>query len=294
MKQASTYSVFRDVLASLGAKYKNVVVLSLDSGSGSPADRFRKLFPARHFHLGNASSQTISLAAGMAVSGKIPLVCGNELFSCSHFFHQMQNLACPSNLNIKIIGMSVSFYEDIAILRPLPNMKIACPADTRECQSACEVMLEDFGPMYLRLSNDPVPRIYDDTYQFSFGKINALAEGDDAIIFAAGSSVSKALQASSLLREGGIYVAVVNVASIKPIDTEGITAYASRTQCVFTLEDHNIVGGLGSAISEILSEKSPRCVYRMGFDLNSEDVSETIQKILGEKCHIFQKSALPL
>lgn len=294
MEQAiSTLSVFRDVLASLGAKYKNVVVLSMDSGSISPAVRFRKLFPARHFHVGNAVSQVMSLASGMAVAGKIPVICGNMLFSCGDFFHHIRSV-CISNLNIKIIGVSASMREDIAIMRPMTNMKIVCPADFRECVSVCDAIFADFGPTYLRLGRKPVPRIYDDTFMFSFGKMSVVSAGDDAVIFATGSSVDKAIDASSLLRKDGLYVAVVNVSSLKPLDKEGVVEYSQKAKRVFTLEDHSVIGGLGSAVCEILSERAPCFVYRMGFGLDSSAVAKTIKEILAFRCQVFQKSPLPL
>jgi len=276
-KSHSTQSVFVDSLIKFGGKYKNFVVLDGNVSSKLGMDAFDKVFVDRHFKFGNVLDGMVGAAAGFVVRGRFPFVCGyaSRLLAGSH--DVIRNFICSSNLNVKFVGVNSGLLngedggiyqalDDLALASLIPNMKVICPADVVEAKKAIEFMMLDYGPTYLRLFNSPLPDLYDDKYEFVIGKGNIYKFGSDVCIFAVGSAVHTALEASRILERDGISTMVVNMASISPIDEALIVESAKAVNFVFTVEDHSVVGGLGDKVSSVLAEFYPTRVYKIGVD----------------------------
>lgn len=271
----ATRSAFGEGIVSLGEKYKNIVVLDADLAGSLKTVNFSKQFPDRHFDFGVAEASMTGAAAGFALRGKIPFICTFAVFATGRVFDQIRCSICYPNLNVKIIGSHAGIFtgedgathqatEDIALMRSLPNMKVFCPADAIETKKMLQAAVDDFGPAYIRLGRGGVPVLYDESYPFEIGKGNILREGKDIAIFATGTVVSTSLEAASALEKDGISAKVVNISTIKPIDEDLIVEVAKKVNTIFTVEDHSVFGGLGSAICEVLSENYPKKVHRIG------------------------------
>ena len=279
MGKRATRESYGLALAEFGEKY-DIVVLDADLSKSTKTETFQKKFPDRFFNTGIAEANMMSTAAGLATCGKIVFASSFAMFAAGRAFEQIRNSICYPNLNVKIgashAGISVGedgathqCLEDIGIMRTIPNMVIINPADHAEAILAVEAAIKHDGPVYLRFGRLAVPEVFDrDTYKFEIGKGVEIKEGTDATIIATGLMVAEAIEAAKILEDEGISVRVINMATIKPIDAEIIVKAAKETGAIVTAEEHNIIGGLGSAVSEVLCENCPVPLKRVG----TEDV----------------------
>ncbi len=271
----ATREAYGAALAEFGAKYENLVVFDADLAEATKTIKFKKAFPERFFDCGIAEGNMISVAAGLATTGKIPFVSSFAMFSAGRAFEQIRNSVGYPHLNVKIgathAGISVGedgathqCLEDIALMRSIPGMTIINPADATEARLAVEAAIKFDGPVYLRFGRLAIPVIFDESYKFEIGKGVKLTEGNDVTIVATGLMVHEALTAAELLKKEGISARVINIATIKPLDKEIILTAAKETGAIVTAEEHNIIGGLGSAVCELLAEELPTPVIRVG------------------------------
>ena len=275
LKKKATRESYGEALAELGDKYDNLYVFDADLAAATKTGIFKKKFPDRFFDCGIAESNMMGVAAGMAATGKIPFASTFAMFAAGRAFEQIRNSICYPCLNVKIgathAGISVGedgathqCLEDIGIMRTLPNMVIINPADDTEARAAVEAAVKHYGPVYLRFGRLGVPVLFGDDYKFEIGKGVQLKDGDDVSICATGLMVGYALEAAELLKADGINARVINIHTIKPIDKEIISKAAYETGAIVTCEEHNIIGGLGSAVSEVVCETTPVPVLRVG------------------------------
>ena len=276
VKKIATRDSYGNALAELGKEYDNLVVLDADLAGATKTSVFQKAFPERHIDCGIAEANMTGIAAGMATCGKIPFASSFAMFSAGRAFEQVRNSIGYPHLNVKIgathAGISVGedgathqCNEDLALMRTIPGMVIINPADDVEARAAVRAACEYVGPVYLRFGRLPIPVINDEaTYRFEIGKGVILKAGTDVTIVATGLCVSESLEAAKLLEEEGISAQVINIHTIKPLDEELIVAAAKKTKKVVTVEEHSIIGGLGGAVSELLSEKAPTQMLRIG------------------------------
>lgn len=273
----ATRAAYGAALADLGEKY-DFVVMDADLSGSTQTAVFAKKFPERFLNCGIAEQNMISVAAGIATTG-IPVFASSfAMFAVGRAYEQIRNSVGYPGLNVKICashagitvgedGATHQYCEDMAVLRTIPNLMIINPADAVEAYAAVEAILKYDGPVYLRLGRYAVPVVFDEKdYKFEFGKGVVIEDGDDAVIFATGIMLAAALEARELLKADGIDAAVVNIHTIKPIDKELVLKYAAKTRKVVTAEEHTIVGGLGSAVAEVLSENLPTKMARVGVE----------------------------
>ena len=271
----ATRESYGEALLELGKENKNVVVLDADLSSATKTNLFAKEFPNRFFDMGIAEQNMMSTAAGIATCNKIPFASTFAVFAAGRAYDQIRNSICYPNLNVKICathagitvgedGATHQMIEDISLMRTLPNMKVMSVCDDRETKWAVNEISKIDGPCYLRLARVATPDIYDENQKFEFGKGIQIGNGTDATIFATGVTVSEALKAKEELVKRGIDVRVVDIHTIKPIDKDLIVKCAEETNKLISIEDHSIIGGLGSAISEVLTEFYPKKLIRLG------------------------------
>ena len=271
----ATRESYGEALLELGKENKNVVVLDADLSSATKTNLFAKEFPNRFFDMGIAEQNMMSTAAGIATCNKIPFASTFAVFAAGRAYDQIRNSICYPNLNVKICathagitvgedGATHQMIEDISLMRTLPNMKVLSVCDDRETKWAVNEISKIDGPCYLRLARVATPDIYDENQKFEFGKGIQIGNGTDATIFATGVTVSEALKSKGELANKGINVRVVDIHTIKPIDKDLIVKCAEETNKLISIEDHNIIGGLGSAISEVLTEFYPKKLIRLG------------------------------
>lgn len=271
----ATRDAYGDTLAELGAENKDIVVLDADLSSSTKTCVFAKKFPERFFDMGIAEQNMIAVAAGLSFAGKIPFASSFAMFAVGRAFEQVRNAVCHNGANVKIAathsgltvgedGASHQSLEDIACMRAIPKMKVIHPCDGVSTKKIIRAVAADIGPAYVRLSRPKFPVIYDDSYEFAFGKGTIVADGADAAIFAIGVEVSEALKAAEALKAKGIGAAVIDMASIKPLDAALVEKYARKTGAIVTAEEHSIIGGLGGAVCETLGETYPVPVMRIG------------------------------
>ena len=263
-------------LVAAGKKNKDVVALDADLSDSTRSEWFKKEFPERFFSMGIAEQDMIGTAAGLALSGKIPYASSFAIFG-QRAFELTRNILSRNKINVKITGSHAGLFtgedgksaqaiEDISLYRTLPNFIVIQPADAIEAEKAVMALLDYKGPSYMRTLRNPLPIIHEDNYKFKIGKGEILKKGNDAVIFATGTMVHEALKASEELKKDNIDIFLVNIHTIKPIDKELIIDLAKKTNCVITAEDHNIIGGLGSAVAEVLSENYPCIMKRIGME----------------------------
>ena len=273
-QKTATREGYGKALLELGRKNKNVVVVDADLGDSTKAEYFGKEFPERFFTVGIAEQNMIGVAAGISVTGKIPYASTFAIFS-ERAFELVRNVVARNKLNVKICGShagittgedgkSAQAIEDIAIYRALPNMVVLQPADSVEAEKMVFALADYSGPSYMRVHRTAFPVLHSSDYKFAIGKGEVLREGKDAVIFASGTMVHESLKAYDILKNKGVNVYVVNISTIKPIDSGLIIELAKKTNCVITAEDHNIIGGLGSAVAEVLGENYPCKMKRVG------------------------------
>lgn len=249
-------------------KNPNVVVLEADLGNATKSNAFKEVAPERYFNMGISEQDLIGTAAGFAAAGKIPLASTFAVFATGRAFEQVRNSVCYPKLNVKICathagltvgadGGSHQAIEDISLMRTLPNMTVINPADAKEAEAAVLAAIDYQGPVYIRLGRAETKDIHDDSYHFEWGKAEVLRQGSDVSIFATGIMTAKALDAAEMLAKQGIQAEVINVHTIKPLDEETVIASAKKTGKVVTAEEHSIIGGLGSAVAEVLARQCP-------------------------------------
>lgn len=274
MESIATREAYGKTLVEL-VENKDIVVLDADLAGATKTAMFKKACPERFFDMGIAEGDMMGTAAGLAVSGKIPFASTFAIFAAGRGFEQIRNSICYPNINVKIAathagvtvgedGGSHQAIEDISLMRSLPNMVVLNPADAVEARQMVLAAAKYVGPMYLRFGRAATPVIHDDSYKFEIGKGEVVKEGKDVSIIATGIMVAKALEAAETLKEEGIDAEVINISTIKPLDNELVLASAKKTGKVVTAEEHSIIGGLGSAVCELLSEEYPVKVTRIG------------------------------
>ena len=274
-KMIATRDAYGEALKELGAINKDVVVLDADLSGSTKTGVFQKEYPNRFFNVGIAEQNLIGTAAGLATAGKIPFASTFAMFATGRSFEIIRNSVCYPELNVKIAathagltvgedGATHQALEDISIMRSLPNMIVLNPADAVETRQCILKAAEYNGPVYIRLGRSGVPVIFDESYEFEIGKANELKEGRDVTIIATGIMVARALEASEELAKENISARVINMSTIKPIDQDIIIKAAKETKGIVTAEEHSIIGGLGSAVAEVVGENHPTKVLRIG------------------------------
>ena len=276
VKKIATRESYGNALVEMGKKYENLVVLDADLAAATKTGIFKKAFPERHIDCGIAECNMAGIAAGLAATGKIPFMSSFAMFAAGRAYEQVRNSIGYPHLNVKIgathAGISVGedgathqCNEDIALMRAIPGMVVINPSDDVEAHAAVAAACEYEGPVYLRFGRLAVPVINDrPDYKFEIGKGVTLREGKDLTIIATGLPVAASLEAAEMLEKDGISAKVINIHTIKPLDTELIIAAAKETGKVVTIEEHSVIGGLGSAVCECLSEHAPTPVMRIG------------------------------
>ncbi len=275
-KMVATRDAYGEALIELGKENDKVVVLDADLSKSTKTHGFSKAFPERFFNVGIAEQNLMGMAAGLASAGKIPFASTFAMFATGRAFEIIRNSVCYPKLNVKICathagitvgedGASHQSLEDISCMRSIPNMTVIVPADGVETKKAIHAISKYNGPVYVRLGRSAVPTLNDEaSYQFEIGKGVLLKDGKDLTIVATGIMVSKALEAAKRLEEKGIDARVINIHTIKPMDASLITQAAKETGAILTVEEHNIIGGLGSAVAETLVENYPVPMKRIG------------------------------
>ena len=275
VKKIATRESYGKTLVELGAKMPNLVVLDADLAGSTKTGEFQKVYPDRFFDCGIAEGNMMSIAAGLAAAGMVPFASSFAMFASGRAYEQIRNSIGYPRLNVKIgashAGISVGedgashqCLEDLALMRMIPGMVVMCPADDTEARKAVKAAVEHDGPVYIRFGRSPVPVVFDEDYDFQIGKGSILREGKDVSIIANGLCVASAIEAAEMLAKDGIDAEVVNICTIKPLDDDLIVQTASKTGRVVTVEEHSIIGGLGGAVAECLSEKCPTKMYRIG------------------------------
>lgn len=301
---------YGNTLVELGKDDPRIVVLDADLGGSTMGKMFEQAYPDRHFEMGIAEADMTSVAAGLAQTGKIPFTNSFAAFAAGRAYDQVRQTIAIGKLNVKICGSSSGLsdfgdgathqcIEDMAIMRAIPNMTVLCPADANETVEAVKAMVEMKGPCYIRLNRNDYPNVTEEGQPFQIGVPKILKEGEDVVVFATGYMVGQAIKAAEEL-EGKISVKVVNVSTIKPLTSEKILEAAGKCKAIVTAEEHNVIGGLGSAISETLC-KDPRPIEFVGiqdtfgcsahnyaelmdyFGLNFKRVKEAIEKMTAWK-----------
>ena len=278
VKKIATRDSYGNALVELGKKYENLVVLDADLAGATKTGIFQKAFPERHIDCGIAESNMMGIAAGLSTTGKVPFASTFAMFAAGRAYEQVRNSIGYPHLNVKIgathAGISVGedgathqCNEDMALMRTIPGMVILNPSDDVEARAAVEAAYLHDGPVYLRFGRLAVPVINDNPdYKFEIGKGIVLREGKDVTIFATGLCVNETLLAAEKLAEDGIDAKVVNIHTIKPLDEELVVKSVQETGKVVTVEEHSVIGGLGGAVAEVLSEKAPTKMLRIGIN----------------------------
>ena len=277
MEKQATRESFGRALEELGMENKKVVVLDADLYNSTKTEYFKEKYPDRFINVGIAEADMIGTSAGLATCGKIPYASTFAAFATGRVYDQIRTSIAYPKLNVKICathagvtvgedGATHQMLEDINLMRGLPNMVVMSTSDDIETKWVVKEIAKYNGPVYLRLSRYKVPSIYDEKAKFEIGKGIQIGNGTDATIFATGVTVSEAIEAQKILKEQGIDVRVVDIHTIKPIDKDLIIKCAKETKKLISVEDHSVIGGLGSAISEVLTDNYPKKLVRMGID----------------------------
>jgi len=307
-KPIATRNAYGEALLELGQSKKDIVVLDADLSGSTKTGKFAKAFPERFFNVGVSEQDLIGTASGLALSGKRPFASTFAVFETGRAWEQIRQTVCYSNLNVKLVathsgvtvgedGASHQSVEDVALMRVLPHMVVVVPADAHETKEVIHALSEYYGPVYVRLGRSNVPIVMPDTYVYKLGRAYTFHIGRDANIIAMGIMVSVALEAAGILKRYGIDAGVINMSTVKPLDTKTLLKAAKACRLIVTAEEHSIIGGLGSAVSEYLSEKYPVSIKRIGImdnfgcsgtpdallklhGLTSQNIVKTIRKAL--------------
>ena len=275
VKKIATREAYGSALVELGAEIPNMVVLDADLAGSTKTGMFQKAYPDRFFNCGIAEGNMMSIAAGLAAAGMVPFASSFAMFAVGRAYEQIRNSIGYPHLNVKICashagisvgedGASHQCLEDIELMRGIPGMVVMCPADYVEAKACVRAAVEHNGPVYIRFGRAAVPIVFGDDYKFEIGKGSVLREGKDVSIFTNGLCVASALEAAKMLEKDGIDAEVINICTVKPLDEDLVVKSAAKTGKVVTAEEHSIIGGLGSAVAECLSEKCPTRMYRIG------------------------------
>ena len=274
-KKIATRQSYGEALEKLGKENENIVVLDADLSGATKTNIFAKTFPGRFFNIGIAEQDMVTTAAGMSTMGKIPYLSTFAVFAAGRAYDQIRNSICYPNLNVKICathagitvgedGATHQMLEDLSMMRTLPNMTVISTSDDTQTKWAVEEISKVKGPVYLRLCRLATPVIYSENQKFEIGKGYQFGEGTDGAVIATGVTVTEALKAQEELKKQGIDIRVIDMHTIKPIDKDIIVKAAKETKKIITIEDHSVIGGLGTAVCEVLSEEYPTKVIRMG------------------------------
>lgn len=310
MKMA-TRDAYGEFLATYAKENENIVVLDADLSKSTKTASFQSVCPERFFNMGIAEQNLMGVAAGMAASGKIPFASTFAIFAAGRAFEIIRNSICYPNLNVKVCathagltvgedGASHQAIEDISLMRSLPNMTVINPADGVSAKALLEAAAKYDGPVYVRLGRASVPLCYSENDTFEIGKGKELKYGKDITIIATGIMVDAAFKASELLEKEGVSVRIIDIHTIKPIDKDIIIKAAKETGAIITAEEHSIIGGLGSAVAEVLSENSPTLMKIIGvndtfgesgkpdqllekYGLTPKDIAESARELIGKK-----------
>lgn len=305
-KMVATRQSYGEAIAELGEKNENIVVLDADLSTATKTNIFAKKFPERFFDIGISEQDLLGTSAGLAAYGKIPFASTFAVFAAGRAYDQIRNSICYPKLNVKICathagvtvgedGATHQMLEDISLMRSLPNMMVFSPSDDIQTRWIIEEISKLNSPTYVRLCRLASPEIYENTEKFEIGKGIQIGEGTDATIIATGIVVSEAIKAQEELEKSNIHIRIIDMHTIKPIDKEIIIKSAKETKRIITIEDHSVMGGLGSAVCEVLCDEYPTRVTRMGvkdcfgksgkatelmkfFKLTAEDIIEEVKK----------------
>lgn len=304
IKRIATRDSYGKALVELGREHDDLMVLDADLAGATKTGMFQKAFPERHFDVGIAEANMTGIAAGLAACGKVPFISSFAMFASGRNYEQIRNSIGYPHLNVKIgathAGISVGedgathqCLEDIALMRGIPGMTVINPADDVEARAAVKAAFAHVGPVYLRFGRLAVPVFNDEeTYKFELGKGVVLKEGTDVTVFATGLCVNETIEAEKMLSADGISAEIINIHTIKPIDRNLIIESAVKTGKVVTVEEHSVIGGLGSAVCDVLSEEAPTKVMKIGInDVFGESgpALELIQKYGLDAKSIYQK-----
>lgn len=294
MEKKATRQSYGEELAILGEKNQNIVVLDADLSSATKTDIFAKKFPDRFFDIGIAEQDMVSTSAGFATCGKIPYISTFAMFCAGRAYDQIRNSICYPKLNVKICathagvtvgedGATHQMIEDLSLMRTIPNMTVISTCDDIQTKWAVNEISKIEGPVYLRLCRLATDQVYSKNENFEIGKAVQIGDGQDGTIFCTGVTVSESVKAQKILLEKGINVRVVDIHTIKPIDKQIIVKSALETKKLVSVEDHNIIGGLGSAISEVLTELNPAKLTRLGINdcFGKSGKAEELMKYFG-------------
>ena len=274
-KKIPTRNGFGEAIVELGRENKDIVVVDIDIGKSCKTGDFRKELPDQYLNVGIAEQNGAGVAAGLATCGKIPFVVTYAAFGSMRICEMIRQEICYTNLNVKIAcshggvtpandGASHQAIEDMGILRTIPNMTVVMPADYAAAKSLVKAAAETYGPIYLRFTRDAVPVIYDENEKFEIGKGKLLRKGSDVAIIANGDTVRLALEAADVLAKAGVQARVIDMHTIKPLDTACVNACVDEVGKIITVEDHNILNGLGSAVAEVIAERGKGILRRVG------------------------------
>ena len=295
----ATREAYGNALARIGKENTNIIVLDADLSKSTKTDTFKNVCPDRFFNVGIAEQNLISVGAGLAAAGKIPFVSSFAMFATGRAFEQIRNAVCYPKLSVKVCATHQSL-EDISCMRTLPNMTVVVPADERETEAVVEWAASYEGPVYVRLGRAGVDDVTAEGYTFVPGKSTTLVEGSDVTIIACGALVGPAVEAAKTLAESNVSARVINMASIKPIDADAIVKAATETGAIVTAEEHNIIGGLGSAVSEVVVANKPVPMEFVGvrdtfgesgtpkelmakYGLTAKDIVEAVKRVITRK-----------
>lgn len=271
----SVRNEYGKTLVELGKKNKDIVVVDADLSCSTQTQFFAKEFPERFFNVGIAEQDAMTTAAGLSTVGKIPFVSTFAVFASGRAWEQIRNAICYPKFNVKVVathggitvgedGASHQALEDIALMRAIPNMTVIVPADATEARQVIEFAAEYKGPVYVRISRANLPEVFDESYKFNPQKAVVVKEGTDVSLITNGETLIEAIECAKILSEKSISAEVINVPVVKPLDTETIIKSAAKTKKLVTIENHSIIGGLGGAVCETLSENQPTKVLRIG------------------------------
>lgn len=314
----ATREAYGEALKEMGRLCSDIVVLDADLSKSTKTCVFAETYPERFFNAGIAEQNLAGVAAGLAAAGKIPFISTFAMFASGRAYEQIRNSICYPKLNVKIAathagltvgedGASHQSIEDISLMRTIPNMTVLVPADATETYQAIKFAVDYNGPVYIRLGRMAVPDLFAEDYNFQHGKAVRLLEGTEATIVATGIMVHIAKEAAEQLKSEGYSIRVLNIHTIKPIDKEAIVEAAEQTGAIVTCEEHSIIGGLGSAVAEVLAENSPVPLERVGvadtfgesgtpqellkkYGLTVEDIIVAVKKVIARRTQIKNKA----
>ena len=275
VKKVATRDSYGNALAELGKTHENIVVLDADLAGATKSGIFKKAFPERHFNCGIAESNMVGVGAGLSTMGLVPFVSTFAMFAAGRAYEQVRNTIGYPHLNVKICathggisvgedGASHQCCEDFALMRTIPGMTVMCPSDDVEARKMVYAAYEMEGPVYIRFGRAATPVYHDEAFSFTIGKGEVLQDGTDVAVIAAGILVPEAIEAGKRLAAEGIHARVINMATIKPMDEELVIRAAKECGRIVTVEEHNIIGGLGEAVAGVTAEHAPVPVHRMG------------------------------